>query len=61
MAKENARAETMCSLILKQYGFETKIARGFAFVGPYLPLDIHFAIGNFIRDGLNGGANRRPG
>lgn len=48
-------AELLTVLYGREYGFESKIARCYAFYGPYLPLDAHFAAGNFLRDALSGG------
>lgn len=44
-------SELMCA---SNGRIECVIARGFSFVGPYLPLTDKFAVGSFIRDALAG-------
>ncbi len=43
-------AELLCLIYEKQFGFSVSTARLFSVVGPHLPLEGEYAIGNFIRD-----------
>jgi nucleoside-diphosphate-sugar epimerase len=45
-------AELTAAVYARDFGFDCLIARCFAFAGPNLPLDTHFALGNFVGDCL---------
>jgi len=45
-------AEFIISYYANKYDIDYVIARCFSFAGPGLPLDIHYAIGNFVKDAL---------
>jgi len=47
-------AEVLCAAYARSNNLETVIARCFSFIGPYLPLDTKFAVGNFLKDALEG-------
>ena len=49
--KAKREAERLCAGTSVDY----VTARAFAFLGPHLPLDAHFAAGNFLRDAIRGG------
>ncbi len=53
-AQAKRTAEAIVRDLAESSGVAARIARCFAFVGPWLPLDRHFAIGNFIGNALRG-------
>lgn len=48
-------AESLCKIYSNNGKMGIPIARPYTLIGPGLPLDAHFAVGNFIGDAIRGG------
>ncbi len=51
-AESKRLSEVLLACFAEKYGLSGHIMRLFAFSGPSLPLDRHFAVGNFVRDAV---------
>ncbi|MDR2626335.1 MAG: NAD(P)-dependent oxidoreductase, partial [Zoogloeaceae bacterium] len=47
-------AEFLCAVTAAKRGWHSSMARCFAFVGPGMPFDLHYAIGGFIAQAMRG-------
>lgn len=47
-------AEYLVAYYATKLGYKYSIARCFSFAGQYLPLDLHYAFGNFVQNALDG-------
>ena len=46
--------EHLCHIFGEEYDLDVVTARCFSFLGPDLPMNVHFAAGNFMRDAIKG-------
>lgn len=53
-AESKRQAELATQNWAHQFGKDSVIIRCFSFIGPYLPMDRHFAIGNFLAQAMAG-------
>ena len=53
-AEAKRGAEMLCAIYEMQFGLSITTARIFALLGPHLSIDMHFAVGNFIREAIGG-------